>query len=182
MEGRPTRLSELKFIWRIGRILSLPWWKKTALLAAYPKLRQTARGAPPVEGVYEAVQRLKREPGIKLALVTSRSRKDAIDKLQRIKILNQFDAIVTRDDVKNFKPSPEQVELAAQLLNLPVKRCVLVGDMPTDVDAAKRVGAFSVAVATGIFPNEAKERKPDLVVRSLTDLPDFIEEISDRLE
>jgi len=183
MEGRPTRLSDLRFIWRIGRILSLPWHKKVALLlVSYLKLRQTARQAPPVKGVVESIQRLKKNPDIKLALVTSRSRKDAIDKLRSLNLLELFDAIVTRDDVDSFKPSSEQVEVAARLLGLPIRRCVLVGDMPTDIDAAKKVSAFSVAVATGIFFDETRAREPDLIIRSLTDLPNFVGEISNRLD
>jgi len=182
MSGRPTRFSELKFIWRIGRILELPWWKKVVLLlASYPTLKRAAKLAPPVEGVVEAINHLRLDPNIKLGLVTSRSRKDVLEKLCSLKILDYFNAIVTRDDARSLKPSPEQVRLAAKVLNLPVERCVLVGDMPTDVDAAKEVGALSVAVATGIFLDEVISRQPDLIIKSVTDLPSHLGDILDRL-
>ena len=183
MKGRVTRLSEFRLIWRIGKILGLSWWKRTMLLSvAYPKLRRTARSAPPFEGVTETIRRLKENSSIKLALVTSRSRKDAIDKLHSIGILDKFDAVVTREDVRNFKPSPEQVKLAAEIMKLPVSRCVLVGDMPTDIEAAKSAGAFCAAVATGIFPEELKSEQPDLMIRSLADLPSLLTEILEMLD
>jgi phosphoglycolate phosphatase-like HAD superfamily hydrolase len=49
--------------------------------------------------------------------------------------------------------------------------------MPTDVDAAKNVGALSVAVATGIFPDEVKSRNPDFVIDSVADLPEVLPDI-----
>jgi len=178
MGGRPTLLSEFIFLWRIGRIIGLPWWRRLfLLLASYSKIKRMARQAPPVSGAVEAIERLRKRQNVMLALVTSRSRKDAINKVRNLGILSHFDAIVTRDDVKSFKPSPEQVRLAAELLKIPVRRCVLVGDMPTDIDAAKSVGAMSVAVVTGIFTEETKSRGPDLIINSIAELPERIEEI-----
>lgn len=178
MGGRPTPLSELMFLWRIGRIVGLPWWRRPLLLlASYSKLKRTAKQAPPVSGAVEAIEKLCKRPNVMLALVTSRSRRDAISKIRSLGILTHFDAIITRDDAKSFKPSPEQVNLAAKILNIPIKRCVLVGDMPTDIDAAKSVGAMSVAVVTGIFTEETKSRHPDLIINSIAELPERLEEI-----
>ncbi|MGQ9542705.1 MAG: HAD family hydrolase [Candidatus Bathyarchaeia archaeon] len=182
MEGRPTLLSELTFLWRISRIIGLPWWRRPhLLLVSYFKLKRTAKQAPPVEGAIEAIEQLRKRPNVMIALVTSRSRKDAMSKIRSLGVLSCFDAIVTRDDVKSFKPSPEQVKLAAELLNLPVERCILVGDMPTDIDAAKSVGAVSVAVATGIFTDEAKSRRPDIIIGSLAELPSRLDEIISKM-
>jgi len=183
MGGRPTRFSEVKFIWRIGRILKLPWWKRVLLLLiAYPGLKRTARRAPPVEGVVEAIAHLKKEPNVKLGLVTSRSKKDAVRKLGSLGLLDYFDAIVTRDDVRSLKPSPEQIRLASEMLRVPVEACALVGDMPTDVHAAKEAGALAVAVSTGIFHEEIRSSKPDLIIASVADLPRSFGEISARLK
>jgi len=183
MEGRSTRFSELKLIWRIGRILKLPWWKRVLLpLIAYHGLKQTARRAPPVKGVTEAIAYLKKAPKVKLGLVTSRSRKDAVRKLRSLGLLDYFDAIVTRDDVRSLKPSPEQVRLASKMLRLPVKACALVGDMPTDVHAAKEAGALAVAVGTGIFHEDVRSSRPDLIIASVADLPKSLGEISARLK
>jgi len=180
--GRTSRFAELKFLWRIGRILKLPWWRRIILvLASYSKLKQIARSSPPVKGATEAIKKLKKNQTIRLGLVTSRSRKDTIEKLRNLDILDCFEAIVTRDEAKSFKPSAEQVRLAANILNLSTEQCVLVGDMPTDIEAAKQANALSVAVDTGIFNDEVKSYNPDLIISSVADLPDWLDEISEQM-
>lgn len=180
--GRTSRFAELKFLWRIGRIMKLPWWRRLILvLASYSKLKQIARSSPPVKGATEAIKKLRQNQNIKLGLVTSRSRKDAIEKLRSLGILYCFDAIVTRDETKSFKPSAEQVRLAANILNLSTEQCVLVGDMPTDIEAAKQANALSVAVDTGIFNDEVKSHNPELTINSVAELPDWLDEISKRM-
>ncbi|MBS7623646.1 HAD-IA family hydrolase [Candidatus Bathyarchaeota archaeon] len=182
MTGRATRLAEFGFIWRIGKILRLPWYRRLLLtLIAYPALKRAARRAPPVKGVVEAIINLKERPNMRLGLVTSRSRRDTIHKLKILGVLQHFDAIVTRDDVKTFKPSPEQVRLASRMLHVPVESCVLVGDMPTDVFAAREAGVLAVGVATGIFHEEVRSSNPDLIIASAADLPKSLSKICDRL-
>lgn len=180
--GRTSRFAELKFLWRIGRIMNLPRWRRLILVfASYSKLKQIARSSPPVKGATEAIKKLRQNQNIKLGLVTSRSRKDAIEKLRSLGILYCFDAIVTRDETKSFKPSAEQVRLAANILNLSTEQCVLVGDMPTDIEAAKQANALSVAVDTGIFNDEVKSHNPELIINSVAELPDWVDEISKRM-
>ncbi|MEM2942341.1 MAG: HAD-IA family hydrolase [Candidatus Bathyarchaeia archaeon] len=182
MAGRATRLAELGFVWRIGKILKLTWWRRLLLtLIAYPALKRAAQRAPPVKGVVEAIVSLKGKPNIRLGLVTSRNRKDTLHKLKTLGLLQHFDAIVTRDDVKTFKPSPEQVRLASRMLQVPVYACVLVGDMPTDVLAAREAGALAVGVATGIFYEEVRSSNPDLTIASAADLPKSLSKICSRL-
>jgi phosphoglycolate phosphatase len=180
--GRTSRFAELKFLWRIGRIMNLSRWRRLILVfASYSKLKQIARSSPPVKGATEAIKKLRQNQNIKLGLVTSRSRKDAIEKLRSLGILYCFDAIVTRDETKSFKPSAEQVRLAANILNLSTEQCVLVGDMPTDIEAAKQANALSVAVDTGIFNDEVKSHNPELIINSVAELPDWLDEISKRM-
>jgi HAD superfamily hydrolase (TIGR01509 family) len=180
--GRTSRFAEFKFLWRIGRIMKLSWWRRIILiLASYSKLKKIARSSPPVKGAIEAIKKLKENQTISLGLVTSRSRKDAIEKLNNLDILDCFEAIITRDESKSFKPSAEQVKLAANILNLSTEQCVLVGDMPTDIEAAKQANALSIAVDTGIFNDEVKSHNPDLIISSVAKIPDCLDEISKRM-
>jgi HAD superfamily hydrolase (TIGR01509 family) len=159
--------------------MKLPFWRRLILvLASYSKLKQIAKSSPPVNGATEAIEKLQKNQTISLGLVTSRSRKDAIEKLINLDILDCFDAIVTRDEVKSFKPSAEQVRLAANILNLSTEQCVLVGDMPTDIEAAKQANALSIA---GIFNDEVKSYNPELIISSVAELPDWLDEISKRI-
>ena len=46
-----------------------------------------------------------------------------------------------------MKPSPYLVERAAQAIGVPPTRCLLIGDQPTDIQAAHAVGAASIGYA-----------------------------------
>jgi phosphoglycolate phosphatase-like HAD superfamily hydrolase len=53
---------------------------------------------------------------------------------------------------------------------------VVVGDSVVDIRAGKNAGAKTVAVLSGIFSREELEKeKPDLILESVKELPDFIE-------
>jgi phosphoglycolate phosphatase-like HAD superfamily hydrolase len=60
-------------------------------------------------------------------------------------------------------------------LDVQICDCVIVGDSVSDVRAGKAAGAVTVAVLSGLFSREelAKER-PDLILKDVTVLPDFI--------
>jgi hypothetical protein len=68
------------------------------------------------------------------------------------------------------------------MLHVPIEACVLVGDMPTDVLAAREAGALAVGVATGIFHEEVRSSSPDLIIASAADLPQSLSQICGRLK
>ena len=54
--------------------------------------------------------------------------------------------------------------------------CVVVGDSVADIKAGKTAGIKTVAVLSGIFSREELEsEKPDLILKSVNKLPDFLE-------
>jgi len=57
--------------------------------------------------------------------------------------------------------------------------CVYVGDSPEDLEMARRAGVRAIAVL-GPFPTEARLRaaKPDLLLNSITELPDALRRIA----
>jgi len=57
--------------------------------------------------------------------------------------------LVAYRDVTNHKPHPEPLLLAAKRLEIPVHRCVHVGDSATDIEASVRAGAMTLAVSWG---------------------------------
>jgi HAD superfamily hydrolase (TIGR01509 family) len=50
------------------------------------------------------------------------------------------------DEVLHPKPAPDVIELAARRIGIPIARCVMVGDTPFDMDAARAAGCWSVGV------------------------------------
>ena len=66
------------------------------------------------------------------------------------------------------KPMPGLVQRAAQALGVEVGRCVLIGDIGADVDAARAAGARPILVPTSVTRPEEVARAPE-VARSLED-------------
>jgi HAD superfamily hydrolase (TIGR01549 family) len=94
----------------------------------------------------------------RLAVVTTRSLTEAQAFLDQHSLHNLFDALVTRESTWRLKPHPAPVQHAAQLLGVPVERCVMVGDTTVDVRAARRAGAWAVGVLCGFGERGELER------------------------
>jgi phosphoglycolate phosphatase len=112
-----------------------------------------------------------------LALITRRDMpKEPIrNELERLGLMRYFRLIVTSQDVKEPKPSPQAFLIAADRLGVPADECLVVGDSITDIQAGRLAGARTVAVLSGLFSREELEKeKPDLIIRDINSLPDFL--------
>lgn len=94
----------------------------------------------------------------RLAVVTTRGRRDTEAFLDQHNLRGYFDALVTRESTWRLKPHPAPVRRAAQLLGVPIEQCVMVGDTPMDVKSARRAGAWAVAVLCGFGERGELER------------------------
>ena len=116
--------------------------------------------------------------GFKLAIVTTTPRIPVERDLTRFGLKRYFNAIITREDVKNYKPSPEVLLKATNLLNVKMDECVLVGDSPIDIKTGKASGVKTIAVLTGLCGEEAlRKEKPDWIIRKLDELLEILEKI-----
>jgi histidinol-phosphate phosphatase family protein len=140
----------------------------------------------PVPGAREALDRL-RAHGIRTAVVSNQSgvargligAADVVRVNARIEaLLGPFDTWAVcphgpEDGCACRKPEPGLVLAAARRLGLPVRDCVVVGDIGADVEAARRAGTYGVLVPTPVTRAEeiaaAPHVAPDLraAVRSL---------------
>ena len=66
--------------------------------------------------------------------------------------------VVTRDDVRFAKPDPDLFLAAGHRLNMPMNRCVIVGDSVWDLLAARRAFALGVGLLSGGYGREELER------------------------
>lgn len=88
-----------------------------------------------------------RSRGLKLAVV-SRNCGAAI-RMVFPEVDQAIDAFLPREAVKRHKPHPEHLLAACQQLDLAAERTVMVGDHPTDMQAAQEAGCLAVGVTTG---------------------------------
>jgi putative hydrolase of the HAD superfamily len=90
-------------------------------------------------------QQVKAE-GVKIGLATSSTRGWVEPFLQRFQILNDFDAICTRDDVSNVKPDPELYLLALEKLEVKAEEAVAIEDSVNGSAAAIKAGIHCIVI------------------------------------
>jgi phosphoglycolate phosphatase-like HAD superfamily hydrolase len=84
-----------------------------------------------------------------------------------------IDVITCGEDVKECKPSPGLVRLAAERLGVP--RAVMIGDTPYDAKAARAAGVSALGVLTGGFRDQAlKDAGCFAVVKQVGDMAEVL--------
>lgn len=121
-------------------------------------------------GVRDALERL-RAAGLKLGLVTSKSRELTQRGMSLFDMKRLFDAAVHMEDTERHKPHPEPVAEALRRLKTDPAQAVFVGDSPHDIVAGNRAGAMTIAVLWGPFERQRLlAAGPDLAVESPEEL------------
>lgn len=109
-----------------------------------------------------------KEKELKVALVTGGGRERVLAALGECGISNQFEVIVTANDVSQTKPSPEPYLVAARLLGIDPHDCVVIENAPLGIRSARNAGMRCVAVSTTLPPAYLKEA--DVVTDNLNDV------------
>jgi phosphoglycolate phosphatase len=135
-----------------------------------PLFRQRSKPIAGADGVLKSLH----VAGSRIGVVTSSRMRHVEMKMQALEesigaLL--FDAIVTADDVKTKKPSPEPLYECARRLGIAPGKCVYVGDMRVDIKAGKSAGMTTVGVLTGFDDyDHLKKELPDLILESVASL------------
>ncbi len=113
-----------------------------------------------------------RAQGVRLAVVTGKSRVTALMTLDMLGVLDRFDVVYAGDDVERQKPDPTALKLAMHdLAHNDPTTAAIIGDSAADVMAGKRAGVATIGVLWG-SPDHADllEAGPDVVCASIADL------------
>lgn len=100
---------------------------------------------PLMKGAREAIHYFKRQ-GLKLAVVTGAGSEGVHVTLQSHNLQKYFSTVVSGDDVKHSKPSPDCYLLAAQRLEVDVSECIAIEDTENGIAAAVSADIPCVAV------------------------------------
>ena len=94
------------------------------------------------KGAKETTHKCKYELGLKIAIATSSSKNNFENKTNHLKewLNEDIDIIVTGDDIKEGKPSPDIFILAAKELGLEPNECIVFEDGLSGVKAAINAG------------------------------------------
>ena len=129
-------------------------------------------GVAPYPGSKRLIEALA-DQGVKLAVVSSSKNAPAV--LRAAKMDHFFEVIVdgnvaAREHIAG-KPAPDMFQRAAELLQADERRCVVLEDAISGVQAGA-VGDFALVVGVdrGVGPDELSEAGADIVVEDLEEL------------
>ncbi|MGV9173658.1 MAG: HAD family hydrolase [Promethearchaeia archaeon] len=176
--GRPIMIS-------IFKLLGLNFFQRIrALLLARKIFKREAANISLIDGVQEIFQFLE-ENNYPYTIITTSSNAEVADRLQEkypefySKVKNKT---IGRDDVRNMKPHPESIYKAAECMDVPVEKIVMVGDMKADIVLGQKVGAITIGVLTG-FLNEKRFEAAgaDFILSSVAKIPEIINKIKEKV-
>jgi phosphoglycolate phosphatase len=126
------------------------------------------------DSVSESFHLLK-EQGYQIAIVSTKIRSRIEDFLQREEILDRVDLIIGGNDVKNPKPDPEGVFLAAAKLHASLRDCIFIGDSIVDAQTASNANIPFIASLTGATKKKQFQNYPvQHFIHSIKELPEYL--------
>ncbi|WP_299117713.1 beta-phosphoglucomutase [uncultured Winogradskyella sp.] len=107
------------------------------------------------------------------AVALGSASKNARPILEKVSLLEKFNAIVDGNDVAKAKPDPEVFLLGAKLLNMQPQDCIVFEDSVAGVKAANTANMISIGIGEKDVLHEA-----DYVFKDFTEMPqEFVEAI-----
>ena len=133
------------------------------------KYLKSVRAFPGVRALFEEIKR----GGGKIAFATDCEDPQLKHYRAVLGVDDLIDVITCGEDVKEGKPSPGLVRLAAERLGTP--RAVMIGDTPYDAQAARAAGVSALGVLTGGFRDQAlKDAGCLAVVKEIGDMTEVM--------
>ncbi|MDF1616207.1 HAD family hydrolase [Petrocella sp. FN5] len=130
--------------------------------------------ARPFPGMVHLI-RVLNELGYKIGIVTNNSRIALDMGLKLLGIDQWIDCSITRDDVKETKPSPEGILKALSTLGVDIDEVLFIGDTAHDILAAKAANVNNALVGWSHLSPEMREQLgPDHIFESAENVLDII--------
>ena len=123
-------------------------------------------GIEPLPGAAEWIRSLHAS-GWRQAIASSAPRLNVEVMRRALGFEALIEVIVAAEDVSRGKPDPEVFLRAAERLDVPPARCVVVEDAASGIEAARRAGMPNIGVGPGAVAAEVS-------VASLAELPDGV--------
>src|SRR5271157_554631 len=143
-----------------------------SIFSKYQKLAENAKLCQGVELLLAALAEK-----VPLYIVSHNLTIKVQESLAKHKLAQYFAGVYGADQLPALKPNPEAVAFAAaQVGPHKPEEIVVVGDMPTDIQAGQAAGYWTVAVSTGFIPySHLEAAQPDLLVRNFVEFYDALE-------
>ena len=116
------------------------------------------------------IKKLK-EKGFPVGLVTNVGSIAIEGAINTLGLENLFDSVITRNDVRRLKPSPESLHLASKALKVNPDSVLFIGDSFDDIGAARAAGMKCCFIKGGQdIVHLEYPYKPIIIINSLEEL------------
>jgi putative hydrolase of the HAD superfamily len=117
-----------------------------------------------------------RDCGFLMGIVTDAHSKDATLRLEKVRLLPFFCAMVTYDMVGVKKPALDPFLFALEMMKVKPHEVLLVGDSPRrDIEPCRLLGICSVYARYGDrFSDDRSEFQADFTIDAMNELPDIL--------
>lgn len=132
-----------------------------------------SRPYPGVEAVLEAAG----AAGARLAICTNKMEQLSHRLLTELDLYRHFRAVAGRDTFPVCKPDPAHLNGTVELAGGTLERTVMIGDSPTDINAARAASVPSVAVTFGYSEVSPAELGADALIDHYDELLPALERI-----
>lgn len=112
-----------------------------------------------------------RSRGVKMGIITFRSRESVRKMLSKMDACSLFDVIIGSGDTSEEKPSPQPFLVASERMNVTPDECLVIGDEPADIIGGNRAGMRTVGVLSGVSNRDMlKKVGARMIVGSIEEL------------
>ena len=152
----------------------LPGTDKTALLARMDAraILATQVEVTPLIPLFATLKSRK----LKLGIATNDTEVPARAHLKVAGVEQMFDFIAGFDSGFGGKPAPGQLLAFTAAMGLNPRDCAMVGDSLHDLHAARAAGMIAIGVLTGMADEATLDQAADVVLTSIADLPDWLDD------
>lgn len=124
-------------------------------------------------GVKELMTWLK-EHQIRTAVASAKTWEMTSNHLKHANIFEEFDVVIGGDMVKRNKPEPDSFLKAAEMLGVKSEECLVMGDTPSDMLAAKAAGMKAAFVPDLIEADDEIIRLADFRLKRIDDIISYL--------
>ena len=171
----------VKVMWIVAKKFGIPWYKRFKFLKiTHDIYQQGLSEIPIIKNVESTLNILSEKYDITFGINTTGTYAEVLERFKgRMEFLERFsDNIITRDKVKNLKPSPEGIIILSNKWGIPPNHLIMVGDMDSDIGAGKSAGSITIGVTSGFYTKEMMEKvNPDIILSDVTQIPNSMEKI-----
>lgn len=128
----------------------------------------------PFDGIVELLKKL-RERGVRLGVVTSKTRIELAQDFLALGLEPYFEVIVTADETVRHKPDGEPMLKYLELAQAQKKETIYIGDSGYDLDCARNAGCDSALAMWG--RSDAPAAQPTWILNTVADVLAFAKEV-----